>query len=173
MESVVSQSTFFLTMLLGVGLFFFIKASTKDRTEIAEFLIDQSSEALQPKLLDYFENRAYRLTSETAESDGGWVKLVGLVRPSLFLAIFLAFLAAIALICFALVLATLYSEYGAIFFGLVLLSPIVAIVYWKQAEREEQIAFRISSTEKGCKVDVCAHRDEIIQLRAQAPFQAF
>ncbi|NEQ51392.1 MAG: cofactor assembly of complex C subunit B, partial [Leptolyngbya sp. SIO3F4] len=28
---------FFLTILLGVGLFFFIKASTKDRTEVAEF----------------------------------------------------------------------------------------------------------------------------------------
>ncbi|MEM8610691.1 MAG: cofactor assembly of complex C subunit B [Cyanobacteria bacterium P01_H01_bin.105] len=171
MESAVSQSTFFLTMLLGVGLFFFIKAATKDRTEIAEFVTDQSSEVLHQKLLNYFENRAYRLVPETSAKDD-WVKLVGLVRPSIFLAIFLAFLAAVALMCFALVLATLFSNYGAFFFSLILLSPIAAIAYWKQAKREEQVAFRINVAEKGCVLAIRGHRDEIIQLKAESPFEA-
>lgn len=171
-ESAVSQSTFFLTMLLGVGLFFFIKAATKDRTEIAEFLTDQSPETLHQKLLDYFEERAYHLMPAVSASDEDtWVKLVGLVRPSIFLAIFLAFLAAVALMCFALVLATLFSSYGPFFFVLVLLAPVVAGAYWKQAKREEQVAFRISSTDKGSTLAVRGHRDEIIQLKAQAPFQ--
>ena len=169
MESAVSQSTFFLTMLLGVGLFFFIKAATKDRTQIAEFATDQSSEVLRQKLLDYFENRAYHLIPETTDEDD-WVKLVGLVRPSIFLAVFLAFLAAVALMCFALVLATMFSNYGAFFFCLVLLSPVAAIAYWKQAKREEQVAFRINPTDKGCALAIRGHRDEIIQLKAQAPF---
>lgn len=173
MESAVSQSTFFLTMLLGVGLFFFIKAATKDRTEIAEFVTDQSPERLYQNLLSYFQNRAYRLISETSEPiTDGWVKLTGLVRPSVFLAVFLSLLAAVALMCFALVLATLFSRYGAVFFALILLSPIAAIIYWKQAKREEQIAFRINDTEQACLLTVRAHRDEIIQLKANAPFKS-
>lgn len=173
MESVVSQSTFFLTLLLGVGLFFFIKAATKDRTEIAEFAIDQSSEALHQTLLDYFQNRAYTLIPETEPSaDSEWVKLTGLVRPSFFLAIFLSCLAAVALMCFALVLATLFSSYGAIFFALILLSPLTAIIYWKQAKREEQIAFRIHDAKEASTLSVRAHRDEIIQLKANAPFKS-
>lgn len=172
MESAVSQSTFFLTLLLGVGLFFFIKAATKDRTQIAEFSTVQSSEALHQTLLDYFQNRAYTLLLETESSvDDGWVRLTGLVRPSLFLAIFLSCLAAVALMCFALVLTTLFSGYGAIFFALVLLSPLTAIVYWKQAKREEQIAFRIDDADDSRSLSVRAHRDEIIQLKANAPFE--
>ncbi|NEQ55868.1 MAG: cofactor assembly of complex C subunit B [Leptolyngbya sp. SIO3F4] len=171
MVSAVSQSTFFLTILLGVGLFFFIKASTKDRTEVAEFSSDKSSEVLHQQLIAYFKERAYRLLENDTDSNNDtWVKLVGLVRPSFFLAIFLTFLAAIALMCFALVLATLFSTYGAFFFALVLLSPAVAIIYWKQAEREEQIAFSIHESNDTCMLTVRGHRDEIIQLKAHRPF---
>ncbi|ESA32311.1 hypothetical protein N836_27360 [Leptolyngbya sp. Heron Island J] len=158
-------------MLLGVGLFFFIKAATKDRTEVAEFLTEQSPDVLHQKLLNYFQNRAYTLASATPDSDD-WITLTGLVRPSVFLAIFLAFLAAVALMCFALVLTTLFSGYGALFFILVLLAPVAAIAYWKQAKREEQIAFRIDDTEQGCTLTVRGHRDELIQLRSQAPFKS-
>ena len=171
MESAVSQSTFFLTLLLGVGLFFFIKASTKDRTEIAEFSTTQPADLVHQKLVDYFQNRAYRLMADTSSPDG-WVKLVGLVRPSIFLAIFLSFLAAVALMCFALVLATLFQGYGAAFFGLIVLSPVVAIVYWKQAKREEQVAFRVNDAEGTRALTVRAHRDEIIQLKASDLFKS-
>ncbi len=172
MENVVSQSTFFLTILLGIGLFFFIKAATKDRTELAEFSTDQTSEVLHKNMLDYLQKRAYRLISEESPpNEGSWIKLAGVVRPSFFLAIFLSLLAAVALMCFALVLATLFEQYGAFFFGLVLLSPLTAMVYWRQAKREEQIAFRIHSDEQGSKLTIRAHRDEIIQLKANAPFK--
>ena len=172
MESAVSQSTFFLTLLLGVGLFFFIKASTKDRTEVAEFSSELTFEALHQTLIDYFQDRAYRLNADASEKDAdSWVTLVGIVRPSVFLAIFLSCLAAVALMCFALVLATLFSSYGPIFFGLVLLSPITAIIYWKQAKREEQIAFQIQDAGTERTLLVRGHRDEIIQLKANAPFK--
>lgn len=171
MESAVSQSTFFLTILLGVGLFFFIKAATKDRTEIAEILTDQTPDVLHQNMLDYLQKRAYRLESDELVTDDSWVKLVGLVRPSFFLAIFLSLLAAVALMCFALVLATLFENQGALFFGLVLLSPLTAILYWRQANREEQIAFRVHRDEQGAKLVIRAHRDEIIQLKANAPFR--
>lgn len=172
MESAVSQSTFFLTILLGIGLFFFIKAATKDRTQIAEFATTELAEPLHQAILEYFQNRAYQLTAEETPDDDRWVKLVGVVRPSVFLAIFLSLLAAVALLCFSLVLATLFSDYGAIFFGLVLLSPVTAIIYWRRAKREEQIAFQVLDTEQGTKLTLRAHRDEIIQLKANAPFKA-
>ncbi|NEP62890.1 MAG: cofactor assembly of complex C subunit B [Symploca sp. SIO2G7] len=163
-------------MLLGVGLFFFIKAATKDRTEVAEFSTELASDRVHQALIDYFQDRAYRLKSKSLESQtDSWVTLVGTVRPSVFLAIFLSLLTAVALMCFALVLATLFSNYGAIFFALVALSPLTAIVYWKQAKREEQIAFRIRHTkdsfEDSCILTLRGHRDEIIQLKANAPFK--
>ncbi|MGD1853869.1 MAG: cofactor assembly of complex C subunit B [Leptolyngbyaceae cyanobacterium] len=171
MESAVSQSTFFLTMLLGVGLFFFIKAATKDRTEVAEFSSELPLDVLHQKLLDYFQNRAYQLVKNDVKPvENSAVELVGLVRPSVFLAVFLTFLAAVALMCFALVLTTLFTSYGGIFFGLILFSPVVAIIYWKQAKREEHITFRINKGDTGCVLTVRGHRDEIIQLAAKKPF---
>ncbi|MBD0390148.1 MAG: cofactor assembly of complex C subunit B, partial [Nostoc sp. C3-bin3] len=41
MDTAILPSTFVLTFLLAVGLFFFIRASTKDRTETARLISEQ------------------------------------------------------------------------------------------------------------------------------------
>ncbi|MBD0267706.1 MAG: cofactor assembly of complex C subunit B, partial [Cyanobacteria bacterium Co-bin8] len=47
MTNTVLSSTFLLTQLLMVGLFFFIRAATKDRTETLQVTVAKTPETLQ------------------------------------------------------------------------------------------------------------------------------
>jgi hypothetical protein len=148
-----------------VGLFFFIRAATKDRTETVQLMASQPPDDLQKALDTYFANRAYQVVASSKE---GQVTLSGQVRPSWFLAVFLSFLAAIGALCFALVLATLFPAYSWGFAGLLLLSPAAGIFYWQRAGREEQVNYTLTTNAENpgtSRLTLTAHRDEIIALR--------
>ncbi|MBD0337307.1 MAG: cofactor assembly of complex C subunit B, partial [Cyanobacteria bacterium Co-bin13] len=66
MTNTVLSSTFFLTLLLMVGLFFFIRAATKDRTETLQATVAKPPETLQSDLQTYFESRSYRVTDSNS-----------------------------------------------------------------------------------------------------------
>lgn len=153
-------STFVLTLLLLVGLFFFLRASVKDRTERAQFPFALRADIVESNLRQYLERRSYRLVSE----DDGLV-FSGTVAPSRFLAIFLTLLAFLGLVCLGLVLATLLPSAGWIAVALPLLSPGIGMYYWKGAKRPEQVVARISNTSDGSTLLIQAHRDEILTLR--------
>jgi Cofactor assembly of complex C subunit B len=166
----VLTSTLMLTGLLGVGLTFFIRAATKDRTEVTELTVVNAPDDLQTRMVGYFQSRAYRLLSDA--NDDQWIRLSGFVRPSLFLAIFLGTLAAVGVLCFALVLAILFPKVGGFWLILVLLAPGASLFYWRRAAREEAIAFKVTSAAAqsgqptATLLTVQAHRDEILQLEA-------
>ena len=156
-----------------VGLFFFIRASVKDRTKQIEVLADVSEVSLLSQMQEYFEGRAYRIANADAASHQ--VTFQGFVRPSLFLAIFLSFLAAVGLLCFALVLAFLYPTFSNLFLALLLLAPLAGIFYWKRAGRLEQVSVQVNelAAEQGekCLMTVTAHRDELLQLQQALPYE--
>jgi uncharacterized membrane protein YphA (DoxX/SURF4 family) len=169
----VTYSTLFLTLLLMVGLFFFIRASTKDRTESFSTRQALSPEAMGAWLMEHFQGRAYEpeAMDTPANADPKEIVLQGIVRPSLFLAGFLTFLAAIGALCFALVLAILWPAYGVAFMGLVALAPAAGVFYWQRAGRQEVVRFRVeaipppATPEHGSQMTVTAHRDELIALQ--------
>lgn len=168
MTNAVLSSTFLLTLLLMVGLFFFIRASTKDRTEILRFTLNRKPSELKGELESYFCRRAYHLVNTDVESQK--VTLSGTVRPSVFLVLFLSTLAAVGAFCFILVLATLFPGYGYIFSPLLLISPGAGWFYWKKARREETVTFEVDSGHENnltpnSEVIVTAHRDELAILR--------
>jgi len=168
MNTSVLSSTFLLTLLLLVGLLFFIRASVKDRTQTTKFISDLSEEALAGQLQQYFSQRAYRMVDVDAEQNQ--VAFEGVVRPSLFLAIFLTVLAAVGTSCLALVLSILLPDYTLIAFLPVLLSPLAGIFYWKKAKRPEQVLLRIDSEQSDNQlgqsiITVVAHRDELSELQ--------
>ena len=66
MDFTVLQSTFLLTFLLLVGLFFFIRASTKDRTEVMRLISEQDENTLMTSLKEYFRSRAYQVLAVDA-----------------------------------------------------------------------------------------------------------
>lgn len=170
MTDTVIYSTLLLTLLMIVGLVFFIRASTKDRIETLTLARPIDPLALLQNLTTYFEGRAYAVVA--AEAEPQRITLRGRVRPSLFLAGFLTLLAAVGALCFALVLANLWPAQGAIFLGLLALSPGAGWFYWRGADRDEEIRLEVrpsattDSSAEGAiaQVQITAHRDELIAL---------
>lgn len=168
MNTPILSSTFLLTLLLVVGLLFFIRASVKDRTQQVGLIAQESEESILTRLQQYFDQRAYRVAALDAATNQ--VTFQGFVRPSWFMAIFLTTLAACAILCLSLVLSFLYPLLDRFFLGLVLLSPAAGVFYWKKAGRNEQVSLRVepvSLQEKGIQtlITVTAHRDELQQLQ--------
>ncbi len=61
MDTAILPSTFLLTLLLSVGLFFFIRASTKDRIQTVQLVSEQDEAALMSQLKEYFRSRSYQV----------------------------------------------------------------------------------------------------------------
>ncbi|KGF72339.1 hypothetical protein DO97_09590 [Neosynechococcus sphagnicola sy1] len=167
MNSPVLTSTFFLTLLLVIGLVFFIRASVKDRIQAVKLVAEQSESSLLEQLQDYLTQRAYRIAAVDATQNQ--VTYVGMVRPSWFLAIFLSLLAAVGLLCLTLVLAMLVPDWAAVLLGLPLLSPMAGVFYWRNAGRPEQVCLRVEprlgTASPHCWITVIAHRDELAALQ--------
>ena len=169
MNTTILSSTFLLTILLSVGLFFFIKASVKDRTEVVELVSKQPQESLMAQLQQYFTQRAYRV----AAVDAGLNQVIfqGFVRPSWFLAIFLSLLAAVGLFCLVLVLSFLFPQTAGVFFGLELLAPLAGLFYWQKAGRTEQVSLKFEDAQSqdtqapASRITVTGHRDELASLK--------
>jgi uncharacterized membrane protein YbhN (UPF0104 family) len=168
------SSTFVLTLLLIVGLFFFIRASVKERTEQIKLVVEEPEASLLERLQVYFSERAYQLAA--VDADRHRIVFQGMVRPSWFLAIFLTILAVFGLLCLALVLSLLYPSLTNLFLSLSALSPTAGFFYWKGAKRLERISVEVESllTEGGqakTLAIVTAHRDELRQLQQAFPWK--
>lgn len=176
MDIPVLSSTFLLTMLLGVGLFFFIRASVKDRTQSIRYGSALSEESLTTRLQQYFAERSYQL--QNIEALPEQLVFEGIVRPSLFLAVFLTILAAIGLLCLALVLAIAFPELSGASYGIVLLSPLAGLFYWRKAKRPEKVLLKLESDNDESPqssfqsfITITAHRDELIELERVLPLK--
>ncbi|MCF2146164.1 cofactor assembly of complex C subunit B [Desmonostoc muscorum LEGE 12446] len=167
MDTPILPSTLLLTLLLSVGLFFFIRASTKDRTEIAHLVSEQGEAAFMSQLKEYFQSRSYRVAAVDREQNQ--VTFEGNVRPSWFLAIFLTLLAATGIVCLSLVVYLIFPSLSSLFLAMVLLSPLTGVFYWKKSGRLEKVSLKLETTQSeqtfSSKVTVVAHRDELTQLR--------
>lgn len=168
MNNAAVPSTFLLTLLLLVGLVFFIKASVKDRTEQVTLLAQQEQQVLLPKLEQYFAQRAYQVVA--TDSVQNQMTFEGFVRPSLFLAIFLTLLAAVGTLCLSLVLSMMFPDIQGIWWALVLFSPVAGVFYWKNAGRPERVSLELESftseeLQSQSLIKVTAHRDELIELQ--------
>ena len=177
--SLALPSTFGLTCLLFVGLGFFIRASTKDRTEIAAYHSKLDDVTLLETLQGYFASRSYQVTC--IEPESGRISLEGMVRASIFLAVFLGMLAGVGFFCLALVLATSQPAWGYAPYSLVLIAPAAPWFYWQGATRLEVVTFQLDTCQddndkyqgeqKTTKLLVEAHRDELSALESQLPLK--
>jgi hypothetical protein len=164
----VLSSTVLLTLLLSVGLFFFIRASTKDRIQVIKLVTEQPEESLLEQLQTYFTHRAYRIAAVDAATNQ--VTFEGFVRPSVFLAVFLTLLAAVGCLCLALVLTFLFPAWANVLPGLIVLSPIAGVFYWRKSARPEQVSLRVAKLQSEDEsvqnlLTVTAHRDELAELQ--------
>lgn len=166
MNAAIRPSIFVLTLLMSVGLVFFIRASVKDRTQEVKLVSEQAETSLLDQLQQYLQARSYRVAKVDAEQNS--ITFEGVVRPSFFLAIFLTLLAAVGFLCLALILSLLFPNLSEIFLGLVLLSPAASIFYWKKASRSEQVLLKVetpNTPQFTRQITVIAHRDELLELQ--------
>ncbi len=159
-------STLFLTILLFVGLISFLRGSIRDRTTealltVEKLAVDQTTDdRLLMQVRDHFRQRAYKVVEIDPERDVA--TLLGQVKPSLFLAVFMTLLAAIGLICLGLVLGILIPDLENIWIWLAVMSPIAGIFYWRGTPRERQVSLRLLPD---TKLKIRAHKDEIEELQ--------
>ncbi|NUN65820.1 cofactor assembly of complex C subunit B [Pseudanabaena biceps] len=154
-------STLLLTILLFWGLFSFLRGSIRDRTVDALFGGDSlEDDRLLMQVRDHFKRRNYQVTE--IDPDRDVANLVGLVQPSLFLAIFLTSLAAIGLVCLGLVLGILIPDLENLWLLLIILSPIAGVFYWRGTPRERKVSLKLLPD---VKLKVRAHKDEVEELQ--------
>lgn len=172
MSASILSSTFLLTLLLAVGLFFFIRASVKDRIEEVKLLSAQAEEVLLTELQQYFSQRSYRVAA--VDRLQNQVTFEGYVQPSWFMAIFLSLLAAVGTLCLALVLAILFPNLASVVPVLLLFAPAAGVFYWQRAGRVEKVSIKVESLNSEDAqgqnlITVKAHRDELAELRRVLP----
>ena len=184
-------STLLLTGLMVIGLGFFIRASTKDRIEVSQFQSHRPTDAVQSAVVKYLQSRAYRplTAAETEKSSqpeassskpevasppgnkgtANTTTLVGMVSPSVFLAIFLSGLAAVGLGCFGLIMLTLFPAWGGWCLWSVLVAPLAGLFYWRKSSRPETLVVKVEDAEASNKAStlltIKGHRDEIAELQ--------
>ena len=157
-----------------VGLFFFIRASVKDRTQQLKLLATAPEESLLPQIQAYFEQRAYRIKEVNSQQNR--MDFEGFVQPSWFLAIFLSLLAGCGWLCLALVLSVLFPSSGHSFLLLILLTPVAGFFYWRKAGRLEQVSLQWKVVDEPSPgeqaksmITIRAHRDELKELEQSLP----
>ncbi len=167
MGTVILPSTLLLTLLLAIGLLFFVRASAKERLQSLELTGEQDETTLMNQLQEYFQARSYRVAAVDREQNQ--VTFEGFVQPSWFLAVFLTILTAIGLLCLSLVLSSLFPNLMQLFLGVIVLSPVSGLFYWKKAGKLEKVflkwASNASPADSLSKITVIAHRDELIELQ--------
>jgi type IV secretory pathway VirB3-like protein len=174
MDTAILPSTFLLTLLLSVGLFFFIRASTKDRIQTVQLVSEQDEATLMSQLQEYFRSRSYRVAEVDREQNK--VIFEGNVRPSWFLAIFLTLLAATGIVCLSLVVYLLFPNLSTPILAMVLLSPLSGLFYWKKSGRLEKVSLKVETTQSkqtsSSKITVVGHRDELNELQRTLQIKA-
>ena len=84
------NSTLLLTILLAIGLFFFLRASSKDRTTIVEITSSQKPIEVLKVIYEWLDLRGWNQTG--GDFDQRILIFKGQVVSSIFLAIFLGLL---------------------------------------------------------------------------------
>ena len=162
------SSTLFLTILLAVGLVFFLRAASKDRTTV----VDVHS-PLPP--LEVLNGMSFWLEERGWKKNGGNVdeKLLifnGSVASSDFLVVFLSFLGGLGSASLGLVLKQLYPflSWWPLLLA-VIGAPLAGIIYRKKSHREESLELKLLSSEISNEsiLRIKAHRDELIAIQLE------
>ena len=159
------NSTLLLTILLAIGLFFFLRASSKDRTTIVEISSSQQPVKVLNDLCEWLNLRGWKQIG--GDFDQRVLIFNGKVVSSKFLAIFLGILGGFGSSALGLVIIQIYPVLGwwPILLGLIG-GPISGSVYFKKSAREEKFELRLISKDDDEKtyMRLRAHRDELISL---------
>ena len=156
-------STLLLTILLVIGLIFFLKASSKDRTTIIDIYSSKKPIEVLNEVCNWLNSRGWQQIKVNSEKQ--ILTFKGQVVSSKSLAIFLSILGCLGSCSLGLVLVQIYPflNWWPILLGLVG-GPISGFLYYKNSQREEIFEFKLINENeiKFTQLRLSAHRDELI-----------
>ena len=157
-------STLLLTLLLAVGLVFFLRAASKDRTTTVEVRSSRPALEVLSALSAWLEERGWQ--AEASDPERRSLRYRGQVRSSPVLAVLLSLLGGLGAGCLGLVLRQLLPPLGWWPLLLALLGPLAGVLYRRRATRDETMELRLISHDQatGSALKLRAHRDELIAL---------
>ena len=160
------NSTFLLTILLGIGLFFFLRASSKDRTTVIEITSLQEPVEVLNVMYEWLDLRGWNQAG--GDFDQRTLIFKGQVVSSRLLAIFLSLLGGFGSCALGLVIIQIFPTLGwwPILLGLIG-GPFSGMIYFKKSAREEKFELRLIDSDDNkemTSVRLRAHRDELISL---------
>jgi len=159
------NSTLLLTILLAIGLFFFLRASSKDRTTVVEISSSQKPIKVLNDLYEWLNLRGWKQIG--GDFDQRILIFKGQVVSSKFLAIFLGILGGFGSCALGLVIIQIYPALGwwPILLGFIG-GPLSGMVYFKRSAREEKFELRLINKDDDMMtfMRLRAHRDELISL---------
>ena len=159
------NSTLLLTILLAIGLFFFLRASSKDRTTVVEISSSQKPVKVLNDLYEWLNLRGWKQIG--GDFDQRILIFKGQVDSSKFLAIFLGILGGFGSCALGLVIIQIYPALGwwPILLGFIG-GPLSGMVYFKRSAREEKFELRLINKDDDMMtfMRLSAHRDELISL---------
>ena len=157
------SSTLLLTILLAIGLFFFLRAASKDRTTVIEIGSTLPALEVLPEISQWLESRGWRGDGGSASKQT--LRFHGSVSSSTGLAIFLSLLGGCGSASLGLVIKQLIP---ALSWWPLLLSliggPLAGFIYKKKSERDELFELKLVDDNEGTLIKLKAHRDELIAL---------
>ena len=160
------NSTLLLTILLAIGLFFFLRASSKDRTTVIEISSEQRPLQVLNVLYEWLNLRGWKQTG--GDFDRKTLVFEGQVVSSKYLAVFLGMLGAFGSCALGLVIIQIYPvlSWWPILLGFIG-GPLSGIIYLKKSAREEKFELRLINENDEDEITFMrlrAHRDELISL---------
>ena len=161
------QSTLLLTVLLAIGLVFFLRAASKDRTTVVDVHSPKPALEVLSGLSEWLEQRGWSRNGGDAERQV--LRFQGAVASSRPLAVLLSVLAAIGGTCFGLVLRQLAPQLSWWPLLMILLGPVAGVVYSRRAARTEALELQLLQEleNDGVTVRLRAHRDELIAIELE------
>ena len=161
------QSTLLLTILLAVGLVFFLRAASKDRTTVVDVTSPQPPLDVLDGLSTWLEQRGW--SREGGDAQRQVLRFRGQVASSRPLAVLLSVLAAIGFGCFGLVLRQLVPTLDWWPLLPIILGPVAGLIYSRRSARTEALELRLleNPPEGGSALRLRAHRDELIAMELE------
>jgi hypothetical protein len=154
-------STLLLTLLMGVGLVFFLRAASKDRTTVVEVHSPRPPLEVLDGLSAWLIRRGWR--TETGDPDRNLLRFRGEVGASTPLALLLSLLGAVGAACLGLVIRQLLPQLGWWPLLLALLGPAAGWLYRRRAE----LRLIDGEAQQGSTLRLRAHRDELIAIETE------
>ena len=157
-------STLLLTVLMGIGLVFFLRAASKDRTTVVEVYSPRPPLEVLDGLDSWLTQRGW--SQQGGDAERCVLEYRGQVESSMPLAVLLSLLGTVGAGSLGLVIRQLEPVLNWWPLLLAGLGPLAGWIYTRRSRRMEEIQIRLlePAPAEGSTLRLRAHRDELIAL---------